>query len=319
MKIVILDGYTENPGDLSWEGFEKLGEVRIYDRTPHDPAVIVERIGNAEAVITNKTPLTAETLALCPSVQYIGVLATGYNIVDTAAAAERGIAVCNIPSYCAESVAQLTFALLLEICHHAGHHSDAVHAGKWSSSIDFCFWDFPLIELMGKTMGIVGYGRIGKATAKIASAFGMKVLAYSRHMPETGDGVVEFVSLPELLAQSDVVSLHCPLNAESEKLINEEALRQMKDGAILLNTSRGGLLDEAAVAAALKTGKLYAAGVDVVSVEPVSEQNPLLGAENCIITPHIAWAPKDCRIHLMDMAVENLRSFLEGKTINRVN
>lgn len=236
MKIVILDGYTENPGDLSWEGFEKLGEVRIYDRTPHDPAVIVERIGNAEAVITNKTPLTAETLALCPSVQYIGVLATGYNIVDTAAAAERGIAVCNIPSYCAESVAQLTFALLLEICHHAGHHSDAVHAGKWSSSIDFCFWDFPLIELMGKTMGIVGYGRIGKATAKIASAFGMKVLAYSRHMPETGDGVVEFVSLPELLVQSDVVSLHCPLNAESEKLINEEALRQMKDGAILLNT-----------------------------------------------------------------------------------
>ena len=319
MKIVILDGYTENPGDLSWEGFEKLGEVRIYDRTPHDPAVIVERIGNAEAVITNKTPLTAETLALCPSVQYIGVLATGYNIVDTAAAAERGIAVCNIPSYCAESVAQLTFALLLEICHHAGHHSDAVHAGKWSSSIDFCFWDFPLIELMGKTMGIVGYGRIGKATAKIASAFGMKVLAYSRHMPETGDGVVEFVSLPELLVQSDVVSLHCPLNAESEKLINEEALRQMKDGAILLNTSRGGLLDEAAVAAALKTGKLYAAGVDVVSVEPVSEQNPLLGAENCIITPHIAWAPKDSRIRLMDMAVENLRSFLEGKTINRVN
>lgn len=319
MKIVILDGYTENPGDLSWEGFEKLGEVRIYDRTPHDPAVIVERIGNAEAVITNKTPLTAETLALCPSVQYIGVLATGYNIVDTAAAAERGIAVCNIPSYCAESVAQLTFALLLEICHHAGHHSDAVHAGKWSSSIDFCFWDFPLIELMGKTMGIVGYGRIGKATAKIASAFGMKVLAYSRHMPETGDGVVEFVSLPELLVQSDVVSLHCPLNAESEKLINEEALRQMKDGAILLNTSRGGLLDEAAVAAALKTGKLYAAGVDVVSVEPVSEQNPLLGAENCIITPHIAWAPKDCRIRLMDKAVENLRSFLEGKTINRVN
>lgn len=319
MKIVILDGYTENPGDLSWEGFEKLGEVRIYDRTPHDPAVIVERIGNAEAVITNKTPLTAETLALCPSVKYIGVLATGYNIVDTAAAAERGIAVCNIPSYCAESVAQLTFALLLEICHHAGHHSDAVHAGKWSSSIDFCFWDFPLIELMGKTMGIVGYGRIGKATAKIASAFGMKVLAYSRHMPETGDGVVEFVSLPELLVQSDVVSLHCPLNAESEKLINEEALRQMKDGAILLNTSRGGLLDEAAVADALKTGKLYAAGVDVVSVEPVSEQNPLLGAENCIITPHIAWAPKDCRIRLMDMAVENLRSFLEGKTINRVN
>lgn len=319
MKIVVLDGYTENPGDLSWEGFEKLGEVTVYDRTPYEQDVIVERIGDAQAVLTNKTPLTAETLARCPSIRYIGVLATGYNIVDVAAAAEHGIPVCNIPSYCAESVAQLVFALLLEICHHAGHHSDAVHAGKWSSSIDFCFWDFPLIELMGKTMGIVGYGRIGKATAKIAAAFGMKVLAYSRHMPEKSDGVAEFVSLPELLAQSDVVSLHCPLNAESEKLINEETVRQMKDGAILLNTSRGGLLDEAAVAAALKTGKLYAAGVDVVSVEPISAQNPLLSAENCVITPHIAWAPKDCRIRLMDMAVENLRSFLAGKTINKVN
>lgn len=319
MKIVVLDGYTENPGDLSWEGFEKLGEVTVYDRTPYEQDVIVERIGDAQAVLTNKTPLTAETIARCPSIRYIGVLATGYNIVDVAAAAEHGIPVCNIPSYCAESVAQLVFALLLEICHHAGHHSDAVHAGKWSSSIDFCFWDFPLIELMGKTMGIVGYGRIGKATAKIAAAFGMKVLAYSRHMPEKSDGVAEFVSLPELLAQSDIVSLHCPLNAESEKLINAETVRQMKDGAILLNTSRGGLLDEAAVADALKSGKLYAAGVDVVSVEPISEQNPLLGAENCIITPHIAWAPKDCRIRLMEMAVENLRSFLAGKTINKVN
>lgn len=319
MKIVVLDGFTENPGDLSWDGLAALGELTVYDRTLGGEEETIARIGNAEIVLTNKTVITERVLASCPSVRYIGVLATGFNIVDVEAAKRRAIPVCNIPSYCAESVAQLTFALLLEICHHAGHHSDAVHAGKWSSSIDFCFWDFPLIELMGKTMGIVGYGRIGKATAKIASAFGMKVLAYSRHMPETGDGVVEFVSLPELLAQSDVVSLHCPLNAESEKLINEEALRQMKDGAILLNTSRGGLLDEAAVAAALKTGKLYAAGVDVVSVEPVSEQNPLLGAENCIITPHIAWAPKDCRIRLMDMAVENLRSFLEGKTINRVN
>lgn len=319
MKIVILDGYTENPGDLSWEGFAELGEVTLYDCTPYEQDVIVERIGDAEAVVTNKTPLTAETLARCPSIRYIGVLATGYNIVDVAAAAERGIPVCNIPSYCAESVAQMVFALLLEICHHVGHHSDAVHAGKWSSSIDFCFWDFPLIELLGKTMGIVGYGRIGKATAKIAAAFGMKVLAYSRHMPTTSDGVAEFVSLPELLAQSDIVSLHCPLNAESEKLINAETVRQMKDGAILLNTSRGGLLDEEVVAAALKSGKLYAAGVDVVSTEPIAEQNPLLGAENCVITPHIAWAPKECRSRLMEMAVENLRSFLAGKTINRVN
>ena len=318
MKIVVLDGYTENPGDLSWDSLGELGELTVYDRTLGGEEETIRRIGDAPIVLTNKTVITESVLAACPSVRYIGVLATGYNIVDVEAAKRRGIPVCNIPSYCAESVAQLTFALLLEICHHAGDHSRAVHEGRWTSSVDFCFWDFPLIELLGKTIGIVGYGRIGRAVAKIADAMGMRVLAYSHHAPQDA-GPAEIVPLDELLARSDVVSLHCPLNADSQGLIGERALSLMKDGAILLNTARGGLLDEAAVASALRSGKLLAAGVDVVSAEPIRADNPLLTAENCVFTPHIAWAPKDCRVRLMDTAVANVRAFLAGSPVNVVN
>ena len=318
MKIVVLDGYTENPGDLSWDGLRELGEVTVYDRTLGGESEVIARIGDAPVVLTNKTVITESVLAACPSVRYIGVLATGYNIVDVEAAAKRGIPVCNIPSYCAESVAQLTFALLLEICHHAGDHSRAVHEGRWTSSVDFCFWDFPLIELLGKTIGIVGYGRIGRAVAKIADAMGMRVLACSRHTPQE-PGPAEIVPLDELLARSDVVSLHCPLNADSQGLIGERALSLMKDGAILLNTARGGLLDEAAVAAALRSGKLFAAGVDVVSAEPIRADNPLLTAENCVFTPHIAWATLEARERLMQVVSANIAAFLAGKPQNVVS
>lgn len=319
MRIVVLDGFTENPGDLSWDGLAALGELTVYDRTLGGEEETIARIGNAEIVLTNKTVITESILAACPSVRYIGVLATGFNIVDVEAAKRRAIPVCNIPSYCAESVAQLTFALLLEICHHAGDHSRAVHEGRWTASTDFCFWDYPLIELLGKTMGVVGYGRIGRAAAKIAAAMGMRVLAFSRSAAPGFDGTAELVPLEELLARSDVVSLHCPLNADSQGMIDEAALAKMKDGAILLNTARGGLLDEAAVAAALRSGKLLATGVDVVSAEPIRADNPLLTAENCVFTPHIAWAPYACRVRLMDTAVANVRAFLAGAPQNVVN
>ena len=319
MKIVVLDGYTANPGDLSWEEFEKLGETVVYERTPYEDKVIAERIGDAEIVLTNKTPISAATMDACPSMRYVGVLATGFNIVDVKAAADRDITVCNIPSYSTNAVAQFVFALLLEICHHAGHHSDEVHKGRWSNSADFCFWDYPLIELAGKTIGLIGFGSIGRATAKIAAALGMKVLAYNRSISEEGKKLAEYVSLEELLKRSDVVSLQCPLNAESRGLINEKTIAMMKDGAILINTARGPVIDDAAVAAALNSGKLYAAGVDVATVEPISADNPLLSAKNCIITPHIAWAPTECRVRLMDIALKNLQAFLDGNTVNRVN
>ena len=318
MKIVVLDGYAANPGDISWEAVERLGELTVYDRTPYDESIIIERIKDAELVLTNKAPISAGVIAACPKLSYIGVLATGYNIVDTKAAAERGIPVCNIPSYCTQAVAQLTFALLLEICHNVGHHNREVHSGRWTNNADFCFWDYRLIELAGKTFGIIGFGNIGRATAKLAAALGMRVVAYSRHEKEPVDGV-EFVSLEKLLAESDVVSLHCPLNPDSTKLINQDRIALMKNGAILLNTSRGGLLDESAVAEALNSGKLYAAGIDVASVEPIASDNPLLGAKNCVITPHIAWAPYECRERLMELTARNIEAFLAGKVINRVN
>lgn len=317
MKIVILDGYTENPGDLSWEGFENLGELQVYDRTANED--IVKRIGDAQAVIVNKTPLSKETLLACPHIKYIGVLATGYNVVDTAAAKEIGAVVCNIPTYGTTAVAQYAFALLLEICHHVGNHSQSVHDGQWTKCSDFCYWNHPLIELAGKTMGIIGFGRIGQNTAKIARAFGMNVLAYDEMQNESGKALGQYVSLDELYAKSDVISLHCPLFPSTQGMINKNSIVKMKDGVIIINTSRGPLIVEEDLAQALDSGKVYAAGVDVVSTEPIQEDNVLLKAKNCLITPHIAWAPKESRQRLMDIAVDNLDKFLAGTPINQVN
>lgn len=317
MKIVILDGYTENPGDLSWDGFEKLGELTVYDRTPREK--IIERIGRAEAVIVNKTPIDQATLAACPNIQYIGVLATGYNVVDVHEAKEKGIVVCNIPTYGTDAVAQFAIALLLEVCHHVAHHSQAVHEGRWENNADWCFWDYPLIELAGKTMGVIGFGRIGQGTGRIAKALGMKVIAYDEHRNDSGSMIAEYVSLDELFAQSDVISLHCPLFPSTEGMINKENIAKMKDGVIIINNSRGPLIHEANLAEALNSGKVYAAGLDVVSTEPIQGNNPLLKAKNCIITPHISWAPKESRKRLMDIAVDNLAAFLEGNPINMVN
>ena len=316
-KIVILDGYTENPGDLSWEGFEGLGELTVYDRTPAEK--IIERIGDADVICTNKTPITAATIDACPSIRYIGVLATGYNVVDANTAKAKGIPVANIPAYGTAAVGQFAIALLLEICHHVAHHSDAVHKGRWTSSPDFCFWDYPLIELAGKTMGIIGFGRIGQVTGRIAKALGMKVIALDSFESDEGREIADYVSLDALLASSDVISLHCPLLPETLNIINKKTIAQMKDGVIILNNSRGPLIDEYDLANALKSGKVYAAGLDVVSTEPIREDNPLLTVSNCIITPHISWAPRESRQRLMDIAVNNLESFINGKPINVVN
>ena len=320
METVVLDGYTENPGDLSWAGFEALGAFRVYDRTdPRDTDEIIRRIGGADAVITNKAPLGEAVFAACPGIRYVGVLATGYNVVDVDAAKHRGIAVANIPDYGTAAVAQFAIALLLEACHHVGAHSSAVHAGRWSEVGDFCFWDYPLIELAGKTLGVIGFGRIGRATAKIAAALGMRVLAHDAQSTPEGAQLADYVELDRLLAESDVITLHCPLFPETAGIINRSTLAKMKDGVILVNTARGGLVVEADLAEALDSGKVAAAGLDVVSEEPIKPDNPLLAAQNCIITPHIAWAPKESRQRLMDIAVENLRAFLAGRPQNIVN
>ena len=316
MKIVILDAYAANPGDLSWDEFAALGDLTVYDRTAQEDAAA--RIGDAEVVFINKVRLTDEIFAACPNLKLVSILATGYNIVDLAAAKRRGITVCNVPGYSTRAVVQMTFALLLEICQQVGLHSGAVHTGRWQTCPDFCFWDRPLIELDGKTMGIVGYGAIGSAVGTVAQALGMKLLVTARHEKPVPEGA-RFVSVPELLAQSDVVSLHCPQTAENARMIDAGALAQMKDGAILLNTARGGLLDEQAVADALRSGKLLAAGMDVVSAEPIRADNPLLTAPNCFLTPHIAWAPLETRRRLQAISAENLRAFLAGKPQNVVN
>ena len=317
MKIVVLDGYTENPGDLSWGGLEALGELTVYDRTPAE--LIHKRIGDAEIIFTNKTPISAKTLECCSNVKYIGVLATGYNVVDIATAKEKGIVVTNIPTYGTDAVGQFAIAMLLEICHHVAHHSDAVHEGRWESNPDWCFWDYPLIELAGKTMGIIGFGRIGQATGRIAKALGMKVIAYDVYQSESGRALGEYVDLDTLLASSDVVSLHCPLFEQTKGIINGANIAKMKDGVIILNNSRGPLVVEQDLADALNSGKVYAAGLDVVSTEPIRSNNPLLSAKNCIITPHISWAPKESRQRLMDVAVSNLEAFVGGKPVNVVN
>ncbi len=318
MKIVILDGYTLNPGDLSWAGFEAMGSLKVYDRTKAEE--IVSRIGDAEIVITNKTPLSRDTIMRATNIKYIGVLATGYNVVDVEAAKENGIPVTNIPTYGTTSVAQFTFALLLEICHHVGIHSQAVRDGEWSINPDFSFWKFPLIELADKTIGIIGYGRIGQSVGNVATALGMKVLAYDQYPNKSLENDnVRYVSLDVLLANADVITLHCPLTPENEGLINKSTIASMKDGVIILNTARGPLINEHDLAEGLNSGKVYGAAIDVVSSEPIKPDNPLLTAKNCMITPHIAWAPKEARTRLMEIAVANLKAFIDGAPIFVVN
>ena len=320
MKIIVLDAYAENPGDLSWSDLGTLGDITVYERTPlQDTAEILKRIGDAEIVFTNKTPLTRQVLMQCRSIRFVGVLATGYNIVDCNAAKEIGIVVCNAPAYSTNSVGQFAIALLLEICHHIGHHDIAVHDGRWENSSDFCFWDYPLIELAGKTMGIIGFGQIGQRTGRIAKALGMKVIASGSRPNDTGREIAEYVSLDELLARSDVISLHCPLIPETKGIINRQNIAKTKDGVIIINNSRGPLIVEQDLADALNSGKVYAAGMDVVSVEPICGDNPLLKAKNCLITPHISWASKESRQRLMEISVENLRQFLKCTPVNVVN
>ena len=317
-KIVVLDGWTENPGDLSWDCLKEFGEVTVYDR-PADPAVTAERIGDADIVVINKTRITQEVLEACPSVRLIAVLATGYDVVDCACAKARGIPVVNVPAYGTAAVSQFSIALLLEICHHIGHHSETVFSGRWTNSPDWCYWDYPLIELEGKTMGVIGFGRIGRAEGRIAKALGMRVIACDIRQDDEGRRIAEYVPLDELYARSDVITLHCNLTEENRGFINRDSISKMKDGVILINNARGQLLNESDVADALNSGKIAAAGLDVVSTEPVRSDNPLLSARNCIITPHISWAPKESRQRIMDCTAANIRAFLSGSPVNMVN
>lgn len=316
MKIVVLDGYALNPGDLSWTGMEALGELTVYERT--SPSEVLERSAGAEVLITNKTVITAEHMVALPQLKYIGVLATGYNVVDIDEARNRGIVVTNIPAYSTASVAQMVFAHVLNITQRVGYYATENANGRWTKSVDFCYWDTDLVELDGKKMGIVGLGNIGRATARIAQAFGMEVLVVtSKEQSALPEGMKK-VTLDELFAQSDVVSLHCPLTPDTKEMVNAARLQTMKPSAILINTGRGPLVNEQDLADALNEGRIAAAGLDVLSVEPSVTGNPLLGARNCFITPHIAWATKEARIRLMDIAVNNLKSYQEGIIINNV-
>ena len=319
MKITVLDGFTENPGDLSWAALEKFGDFTVYDRTPRTPSEIIRRIGDAEIVITNKCPITHEILDACPKIKYISVLATGYNVVDVQYAAEKGIPVSNVPTYGTEAVGQFAIALLLEICSRVAHHSEAVHAGRWESAPDWTFWDYPLIELAGKTMGIIGFGKIGQTTGRIAKAMGMRILATGSRETEAGRAIASYTDLDTLLRESDVIALHCPLFPSTEGIINRDTIAKMKDGVILINNSRGPLIVEQDLADALNSGKVYAAGLDVVSTEPIRGDNPLLRAKNCFITPHISWAPREARARILDISAQNLEAFLNGAPINVVN
>ncbi len=323
MKIVVLDGYTLNPGDLTWDGLKSFGDLVVYDRTSfdlQDEELIIKRGKYADIIFTNKTPLTRDILEQMPNLKFIGVLATGYNIVDTIAANERGIVVSNIPSYGTSAVAQMTFALLLELCNHVGAHSESVFKGEWTNNPDWSYWKYPLIELSNKTMGIIGYGRIGQAVGKIAQAFGLKVLAMSNSpRQELESENMKYVVLDELLSKSDIISLHCPLVDSTMGIINKDNINKMKKNAILINTARGQLVIEEHLADALNKGRILGAALDVVSSEPIKSDNPLLKAKNCIITPHIAWAPKESRERLMNIAIRNLKAYLDGKPINVVN
>lgn len=318
MKIVILDARALNPGDLSYDCISQFGEVTQYQRTETE-AQTIERIGDSEIVLVNKVPITETVLAACPNIKLICVQATGYNIVDTAACAKRGIPVTNVPTYGTAAVAQFTMALILEMCHRIGLHNHSVHQGDWMHAETFCYWLTPQMELAGKTLGIIGFGRIGQAVGHLAKAFGMKVIAYNRSQTEDGRKIAEYVDLDTLFAESDIISLHCPQTAQTENLINADTIAKMKDGAMLVNTARGGLVDENALVDALESGKLRYAALDVVSQEPMQADNPLLKTRKCIITPHIAWAPVESRQRLLDTVVENIRAFLDGKPQNVVN
>ncbi|MBR3007257.1 MAG: D-2-hydroxyacid dehydrogenase [Stomatobaculum sp.] len=320
MKIVVLDGYTENPGDISWAPLEALGEVTVYDRTAYEESpLIAERIGNAEIIVINKTPVSRATIDACPNLKAVAVLATGYNVVDYEYAKEKGIPVMNVPVYGTDNVSQFAVSLLLEICSHIGHHSESVHKGEWASSIDWCYWHFPMIEVSGKTAGIIGLGKIGVNTAKILRAMNVKVLAYDAFQTEAGRAVADYVELDELLKRSDFVFLHCPLFPSTQGIINKENIARMKDGAILINNSRGPLVVEQDLADALNSGKLAAAAVDVVSTEPIKADNVLLTARNCIITPHISWATKEARERIMQTTADNIKAFMAGEPVNVVN
>ena len=320
MKIVVLDGYTENPGDISWAPLEALGEVTVYDRTSYvDDPVIAERLGDAEIAVINKTPISKATIDACPDLKAVAVLATGYNVVDYEYAKEKGIPVLNVPVYGTDNVSQFAVSLLLEVCSHIGHHNDSVHAGEWASNVDWCYWHFPMIEVSGKTAGIIGLGKIGVNTAKILRAMNVNVIAYDAFQSEAGKAVAEYVELDELLAKSDFIFLHCPLFPSTQGIINKDNIAKMKDGAILINNSRGPLVVEQDLADALNSGKLAAAAVDVVSTEPIKGDNPLLKAKNCFITPHISWAPKEARERIMACSVQNLQAYVDGTPINVVN
>ncbi|MGI6019463.1 MAG: D-2-hydroxyacid dehydrogenase [Marvinbryantia sp.] len=320
MKIVVLDGYTENPGDLSWRELEHMGELIVYDRTSYkESELIAERIADADIVITNKTPISKETMLKCKNIKLIAVLATGYNVVDIEYAKKQKIPVVNVPTYGTQIVGQYAVGLLLEICSHYGHHDKTVKEGKWEKNLDWCYWDYPMIELYGKTAGIIGLGRIGQATAKILNAMDMKVIAYDVMPSESGKEVAEYVELDRLLSEADVIFLHCPLFSQTEKIINKNNIAKMKDGVIIINNSRGQLVNEEDLAQALNSGKVYAAGLDVVSTEPIQANNPLLGAKNCFITPHISWAAQAARQRIMNITVKNIESYLNGKIINAVN
>ena len=318
MKIVILDGYTLNPGDLNWSGLQQLGDLTVYDRTP--AGKVVERADCAEVIFTNKTPMGEEVLNQLPSLKYIGVLATGYNVVNTEVAKAKGVIVANVPGYGTASVVQMTFALLLELCLHVQKHSDAVMEGKWAKSADWCFWDYPLVELAGKTIGIIGFGKIGQQVADVATAFEMNIIGNSRtQSDQTHRKNFKWADVPQLLEQSDVVSIHCPLLPETKGLINKDSLKQMKRSAFLLNTSRGPIIVDDDLAEALNNDVIAGAGIDVLSVEPPPKDNPLFKAKNCIITPHIAWATKEARERLMNITVNNLTAFINGNPVNVVN
>ena len=314
MKIVVLDGYTENPGDISWAPLEALGKVTVYDRT-----VIAERLGDAEIAVINKTPISKATIDACPDLKAVAVLATGYNVVDYEYAKEKGIPVLNVPVYGTDNVSQFAVSLLLEVCSHIGHHNDSVHAGEWASNVDWCYWHFPMIEVSGKTAGIIGLGKIGVNTAKILRAMNVNVIAYDAFQSEAGKAVAEYVELDELLAKSDFVFLHCPLFPSTQGIINKDNIAKMKDGAILINNSRGPLVVEQDLADALNSGKLAAAAVDVVSTEPIKADNVLLTAKNCIITPHISWATKEARERIMQTTADNIKAFMDGAPVNVVN
>ena len=319
MKIVVLDGNALNPGDISWDELKTVGDVTIYDRSPADDAIILERVNDAEIILSNKTVVSKTVIQNAPNLKYIGALAAGYNTIDVAAAKEKNIIVTNVPTYGPRAVGQFAIALLLEICNRVGHHDDAVKEGRWSKNLDFCFWDYPLIELENKTIGIIGFGNIGICVGRIAKAMGMNVLANDLHQTEEGKTIATYTDIDTILKTSDVISLHCPLFAETTGLINKNTIAKMKDGVIIINNSRGGLIIEQDLADALNSGKIAAAGLDVVTIEPIKEDNPLLTAKNCIITPHISWAATETRARLLHIAVQNLQAFIKGEPVHVVN